>query len=97
MKSIYDILLAPVSTEKAYGAGNNSDNKTYTFLVDLSANKFDIKRAVEDVFNVKVKKVNVLNRKGKNKNRRGVKGQLADRRYAIVTLAEGSISLEGGF
>ena len=97
MKSIYEILLSPVATEKAYGANNNSSSKTYTFLVDKSANKCDIKRAVEDVFSVKVKKVNVLNRPGKVKMRRGVKGQLADRRYAMVSLSEGTINLEGGF
>ena len=97
MKSIYDILLAPVSSEKAFGGNNNSDKKTYTFLVDNSANKFDIKRAVEDVFNVKVASVNVLNRKGKNKTRRGINGKLADRKFAIVSLSEGSINFEGGF
>ncbi len=97
MRSIYDVLLAPVATEKAYGAAGEGNKKTYTFLVNPLANKCDIKRSVEDVFNVKVKKVNVLNRNGKVKMRRGIKGQLSDRRYAMVTLADGSISLEGGF
>lgn len=97
MKSIYEILLAPVATEKAYNGNSSGSSKTYTFLVDKSANKCDIKRAVEDIFSVKVKKVNVLNRPGKNKMRRGIKGQLADRRYARVSLSEGTINLEGGF
>lgn len=91
MKSVYDILLAPVMTEKSMGR-----NGAYTFLVSKEADKVDIKRSVEEIFNVKVAKVNVLNRKGKVKTFRGRVGQHADRKFAIVTLSEGSINYEGG-
>lgn len=91
MKSVYDILIAPVMTEKSMGRAN-----AHTFLVSKDADKVDIKRSVEEIFKVKVKKVNVLNRKGKVKAFRGHKGQHADRKFAVVTLAEGSINYEGG-
>ena len=68
----------------------------YTFLVAKEADKVDVKRSVEEIFNVKVSKVNVLNRKGKFKIFRGHVGQHADRKIAIVTLSEGSINYEGG-
>ena len=92
MKSVYDILLAPVMTEKSMGRGSG-----YTFLVSKGADKSDIRRAVEAVFNVKVSKVNVLNRRGKVKNFKGRVGQQVDRRIAIVKLSEGVINYEGGF
>lgn len=93
MKSVYDILLAPVMTEKSMGAGRNG---AYTFLVNNSANKFDVKRAVEDVFHVKVSSVNILRRNGKRKIFRGKKGLHADRKFAIIALSEGTINYEGG-
>ena len=57
-----DIIIKPVLTEKSY---DNIAMKKYTFIVDLRANKTEIKKAVEDVFDVKVKKVNTLRQIGK--------------------------------
>ncbi|MBA3294905.1 MAG: 50S ribosomal protein L23, partial [Geodermatophilaceae bacterium] len=62
-----DVLLAPVISEKSYGL---LDQNKYTFLVPRSANKVQIKIAVEEVFSVKVLGVNTLNRQGKRKRSR---------------------------
>jgi large subunit ribosomal protein L23 len=87
-KNPRDIILRPVVSEKSYAA---YDENVYTFLVADDANKIEIKRAVEEIFGVKVTNVNTLNRKGKRKrNRRtGSWGKRADQRRAIVSLAEG--------
>ena len=89
-----DILLAPVVSEKSYGL---LDENKYTFLVATSANKTEIKIAVEAVFDVKVTNVNTLNRQGKRRRTRYGYGKKADTKRAIVTLAEGqSIDIVGG-
>jgi large subunit ribosomal protein L23 len=84
----YDILIAPVVSEKSYGL---MEAGAYTFVVHPDATKPQIRRAVEEIFDVKVQKVNTLNRKGKRvRDRRTRKfGQRPDRKRAIVTLAEG--------
>lgn len=83
----HDIIRKPVITEKSMAA--MAENK-YTFIVHTSANKSQIKRAVEEVFNVKVADVKTINTLGKTK-RMGVHvGKRADQKKAIVTLAEGS-------
>lgn len=94
MKTAHDIILAPVVSEKSYDL--IEDNNTYTFEVDTRANKEQIKHAVERVFDVKVVRVNTMNRKGKVK-RTGYKlGKRKNVKRAIVTLAEGnSIDLFG--
>jgi len=84
----YKTILAPVITEKAT---NGSANNQVTFRVAGSATKPDIKEAVEKLFNVKVDAVNTHNRKGKTKRFRGRKGKRSDVKYAIVSLAEGSV------
>jgi large subunit ribosomal protein L23 len=69
----------------------------YTFEVDRTANKFEIKQAVESIFEVKVAGVNTLVTKGKVKRFRGRLGQRSDVKKAVVTLQEGQvIDLEGG-
>ena len=93
MKSIYDVLIRPVMTEKSMGRADGA----YTFQVDLKANKFDIKRSVEEIFGVKVLSVNTAIRKGKKKSFRGRVGVQSNRKFAYVRLAEGSINYEGGF
>ncbi len=85
-EEIYDVIRAPVVTEKSTVA---SENSQVIFKVAMSATKPDIKEAVERLFNVKVVAVNTLIRKGKNKRFRGVKGRQSDFKKAIVTLAEG--------
>lgn len=75
-------------TEK--GAGLTEKRNTYFFEVAPDANKIEIKRAVEQLFNVRVVKVNTLVRAGKAKrNRRGLMGFRPDRKRAIVTLKQG--------
>ena len=62
------------------------DNKRYTFDVDTRATKTQVKAAVEDIFDVKVAKINVMNVKGKKKRMGRYEGYTKKRRKAIVTL-----------
>jgi large subunit ribosomal protein L23 len=82
------IVLRPIVSEKSYGL---LDDGVYTFVVDPRATKIEIAGAVEAIFDVRVAKVNTLNRKGKRKrNRRtGGFGSRPDTKRAIVTLAPG--------
>ena len=88
MKDPRDVILAPVVSEKSYAL---LEKGVYTFKVHPDASKPEIHDAVESIFNVKVVKVNTLNRKGKRKRNRKTFtfGQRADTKRAIVTLAEG--------
>ena len=83
---LYDVIIAPVITEKATIA---SERNQVIFKVAPSATKPQIKEAVEKLFDVKVKSVNTLVRKGKFKAFRGRPGMQADLKKAIVTLEEG--------
>ena len=82
----YDILIAPVITEKATAA---SEHNKVVFKVARTATKPQIKEAVEKLFDVKVKHVNTLIRGGKVKAFRNRTGQQSDVKRAIVTLEEG--------
>jgi large subunit ribosomal protein L23 len=82
----YDIILSPVITEKATIA---SEHNKVTFRVAPHATKPQIKEAVEKLFDVKVKNVNTLTRKGKVRFFRNKRGQKSDVKRAIVTLEEG--------
>ena len=82
----YDIILSPIITEKATTA---SERNQVVFRVANNATKPQIKEAVEKLFDVKVKAVNTLVRKGKFKTFRGRPGMRADLKKAIVTLEEG--------
>jgi large subunit ribosomal protein L23 len=82
----YDIVLSPVITEKATNA---SERNQVMFRVAKNATKPQIKEAVEKLFDVKVKSVNTLLRKGKHKAFRGRLGEQSDVKKAIVTLEEG--------
>jgi large subunit ribosomal protein L23 len=88
-----DILLKPVVSEKSYSL---LDEGKYTFLVDPRANKTEIKIAIEQVFGVKVRSVNTLNRPGKTRRTRTGEGKRKDTKRAIVTLREGTIDIFGG-
>ena len=66
------------------------DDKKYTFEVDVRANKTQVKYAVEEIFDVKVKKVNILNVRGKQKRQGRYVGMTKKRRKAIVALTEDS-------
>jgi large subunit ribosomal protein L23 len=82
----HDVLISPVISEKSYGL---LDENKYTFLVPPTANKSEIKIAVEKLFNVKVTNVNTVNRQGKRKRTRFGYGKRKDTKRAIVTLASG--------
>ena len=81
-----DVILAPVVSEKSYAL---LDGNTYTFLVHPHANKTEIRQAVERIWDVKVVKVNTINRRGKTKRFRFTQGKRADTKRAFVKLAEG--------
>ena len=83
----YDVIRAPVITEKATLA---SERNKVVFRVAKDATKPQIKTAVEALFGVKVVSVNTLIRKGKVKRFRGKVGQQSDVKMAVVTLVEGS-------
>ena len=89
MKDPRDVIIRPVVSEKSYGL---LDEGVYTFVVDPSANKTEIRQAVESIFDVRVVNVNTLNRRGKLKRnrRQSTFGKRPDTKRAIVTLAAGS-------
>ncbi len=90
----YDVILRPVITEKSTMA---SENNQVVFKVRRDATKPQIKAAVEKLFDVKVKAVNTLNRKGKVKRFKGVLGRRRDIKNAVVTLEDGqSIDITTG-
>lgn len=90
----YDTILSPVITEKATLL---SDHNKVVFRVDLNSTKEEIATAVEELFKVKVVKVNTLIQKGKTKRFRGHKGRRPDIKKAVVTLEEGqSIDITTG-
>ena len=82
----YDVIVAPVVTEKATVA---SEHNKVVFRVAAKATKPQIKEAVEKLFDVKVKNVNTLIRRGKVKMFKNKVGQQSDVKRAIVTLEEG--------
>ena len=88
MKDPRDVIIRPVVSEKSYAL---LDGGVYTFIVSPEANKIEIRQAVESIFNVRVVKVNTLNRSGKRKrNRRSFTfGKRPDTKRAIVTLHAG--------
>ena len=87
----HDIIRKPIITEKSMAS---MAEKKYTFIVHVDANKSQIKRAVEEVFNVKVEAVNTINGLGKTK-RMGVHvGKRADYKKAVVKLTEESNGIE---
>lgn len=90
----YDVILAPVITEKATLL---SEQSKVVFRVAKDSTKDEIAAAVEELFKVKVIKVNTLNVKGKTKRFRGHIGKRNDVKKAIVTLQEGqSIDIATG-
>lgn len=86
MKSVYDIIIKPIVTEASTDA--MVLNK-YTFEVSTSANKIEIRNAVQEIFHVKVTAVNTLWIRGKTKRRGRSVGRTKDRKKAIVTLIPG--------
>jgi len=94
MKTLHEVILAPVVSEKSYDL-IEFQNK-YTFEVDPRANKQEIRRAVEELFDVRVVKVNTMNRQGKRKRYGLHMGKRKDVKRAVVELELGdSIDLFG--
>ncbi len=87
MKTLYNVLLAPLLTEKGT-ALKEKDNKV-VFRVARDANKIEIKKAVEEILKVKVDRVTTINYKGKKKRLGRFEGKRPDWKKAIVTLKEG--------
>ena len=87
-KNPRDIVFEPVVSEKSYDL--IQDFNTYTFIVDKRANKTEIKQAIAEIFDVRVTRVNTINRKGKMKRTGWKMGKRPDTKRALVTLAVGS-------
>ncbi len=91
MKDPRDIIFRPLVTEKATNL--MAENK-YAFVVDRRANKIEIRKAIEELFGVKVEAVSTMNISGKPKRVGIHRGYKPDRKKAIVTLKEGSKPIE---
>ncbi|MGI5997123.1 MAG: 50S ribosomal protein L23 [Lutispora sp.] len=87
----YDIIRRPVITERSM---NDMADRKYTFIVDINANKYQIKQAVEEIFKVKVEKVNTIKMMGKMKRMGRYEGRRPGYKKAIVKLTPDSKSIE---
>jgi len=87
MKNLYTVMKKPLFTEK----GNNLKETENKILIEVSrdANKIDIKRAIEEIFKVKVEKVSTISTRGKWKKFGKSIGKRPDRKKAIITLKKG--------
>ena len=83
----YDIIKRPLTTEKST---NLQQFNQYSFIVSKNSNTFEIKKAIEAIFKVKVSKVNTSILRGKGKTFKGQYGFRKDTKRAIVTLNEGN-------
>ena len=91
MKTAQDIIIAPVITEKSMSV---IADKKYTFKVAKDANKIEIAKAVEEIFKVKVAKVNTMSVRGQARRMGRYEGYTASWKKAIVTLKEDSKTIE---
>ncbi|MDE6614396.1 MAG: 50S ribosomal protein L23 [Clostridia bacterium] len=91
MMNKYDIIISPILTEKSY---DGIADKKYTFKVAQDATKTQIKVAVEDIFGVKVAKVNTVNVDGKKKRMGKYEGTTTGYKKAVVTLTADSKTIE---
>ena len=92
MATAYDIIKRPIITEQSM---SETENKKYTFEVAKDANKIEIAKACEEIFGVKVAKVNTLNMQGKVKRMgRYPEGRRPSWKKAMVTLTQDSKSIE---
>ena len=82
----YDLIKKPIITEKGTLLSNNSQ---IVFSIPMNANKTIIKQAVEKLFGVNVKKINIIISKGKTKRFKGKKGKRKNEKKAIISLEEG--------
>jgi len=91
MKSPYDIIKKPILTEKSY---DQFSGKTYTFEVDKTANKIEIKKAVEEIFGVEVESVHTVHQSGKVRRQGAAVGRTASSKKAYVKLKKNSKGIE---
>ena len=91
MRSAYDVIIKPVITEQSMDV---AAEKKYTFKVATDANKTEVRLAVEEIFGVEVKKVNIMNYDGKVKRMGRTQGKTAAYKKAIVTLTDNSKEIE---
>ncbi|HIV79806.1 MAG TPA: 50S ribosomal protein L23 [Candidatus Avanaerovorax faecigallinarum] len=91
MRSAYDVIIKPVISERSMDL---AQQKKYTFKVAKDANKTQVKLAVEEIFGVEVKKVNIMNIDGKVKRMGRNVGKTSSYKKAIVTLTDGSKEIE---
>ena len=91
MLNPHDIIIKPIVTERSM---RDMEEGKYTFKVDRRVNKSEIKKAVENVFGVKVEKVNTMNMQGKLKRQGAHEGRIPNWKKAIVTLKEDSKRIE---
>ena len=91
MKTPYDVIIKPVISERSM---DDAQQKRYTFKVATDANKTQVKLAVEEIFGVDVKKVNIMNVQGKVKRMGRNVGRTAASKKAIVTLTDASKEIE---
>jgi large subunit ribosomal protein L23 len=88
MNNYRDIIKAPIITEKNANLASNEEK--YVFEVARSANKTQVKQAIESIFNVKVEKVNIMNVRPRTKRVGKYVGKTNHVKKAIVKLAEGN-------
>lgn len=86
MKTARDVIIRPMVSEKSYAG---LEQNRYTFLVNPSSNKTEIKEAIQKIWHVRVLSVNTMNRKGKKQRFRYTTGKRPDQKLAVVSLAEG--------
>lgn len=95
---IWDVLKSPVVTEKSVllkeATSEEGDGQVLTFRVARGAGKEDIRKAVEEIFNVKVAKVHTVNYKGKMKRRGRTEGRRPNWKKAYVTLKKGEPTVD---
>ena len=91
MKTAYDIIIKPIITEQSMEA---TEEKKYVFQVAIDANKIEIKKAIEEIFGVKVEKVNTIRMEGKEKRKGRFIGRRANWKKAMVKLTADSKTIE---
>mgnify|MGYP000945285379 FL=1 len=91
MRTAYDVIIKPVISERSM---DQAAEKKYTFKVASDANKSEVKRAIEEIFDVEVEKVNIMNVNGKKKRMGRTEGRRSAYKKAIVTLTADSKEIE---
>ncbi len=91
MTFAHDIIIRPVISEHSM---EQMENRTYTFEVKIDANKIQIAKAIEEIFGVKVEKVNTIRMQGKMKRMGAHQGRRASYKKAMIKLTEDSKTIE---